>query len=219
MNSILYTFTGVAVSLLFTIPTAFILSRPELPGRSWIMKIIIFTMYFQGGMIPLFLVVRNLGLLNTMWALVLPAAIITYNLIVARAFYIAMIPSELFEASIIDGCNYTKFFGYVALPLSKAIISVMVLFYATRMWNNFFDALIYLRTESLFPLQLVLRNILLQSQAMALIDEASAVAEQQRATELIKYGVVIVAILPMMCLYPFIQKHFVSGIMIGAVKG
>jgi len=219
LNSIIYTISGVLISLILTIPTAFALSRPELPGRSLILKLMIFTMYFYGGIIPLYIVVRYLKLLNTMWSLIFPTAIVTYNLIVARAFYISMIPSELFEASVLDGCNYTKFFFYIVLPLSKAIISVMVLFYATKMWNGFMDALIYLSNESKFPLQLVLRNILLQSQALALLDDATAVADQQKATELIKYGVVVVASFPMLCLYPFIQKHFVSGIMIGAVKG
>ena len=219
LNSIIYTICGVLVSLILTIPTAFALSRPELPGRAWIMKLMIFTMYFYGGMIPLYIVVRYLKLLNTMWSLIFPTAIVTYNLIVARAFYISMIPSELFEASVLDGCNYTKFFGYIVLPLSKAIISVMVLFYATKMWNGFMDALIYLSTENKFPLQLVLRNILLQSQALALLDDSTAVAEQQKTTELIKYGVVVVASFPMLCLYPCIQKYFVAGIMIGAVKG
>jgi putative aldouronate transport system permease protein len=219
LNSIIYTIVGVLVSLVLTIPTAFAISRPELPGRKIIIKLMIFTMYFYGGMIPLYIVVRNLKLLNGMWALILPTAIVTYNLIVARSFYVSMIPSELFEASVLDGCNYTKFFFYIVLPLSKAIIAVMILFYATKMWNGFMDALIYLSSESKFPLQLVLRNILLQSQALALLDDSTAVAEQQKATELIKYGVVVVASFPMLCLYPFIQKHFVSGVMIGAVKG
>jgi putative aldouronate transport system permease protein len=219
LNSIIYTIAGILVSLVLTIPTAFALSRSELPGRSIILKLMIFTMYFYGGMVPLYIVVRGFRLLNTMWALILPTAIVTYNLIVARSFYVSMIPGELFEASVLDGCNYTKFFFYIVLPLSKAIIAVMVLFYATKMWNGFMDALIYLNSETKFPLQLVLRNILLQSQALALLDDSTAVAEQQKATELIKYGVVVVASLPMLCLYPFIQKHFVSGIMIGAVKG
>jgi putative aldouronate transport system permease protein len=176
-------------------------------------------MYFYGGMVPLYMVVRNLKMLNSIWALVLPTALVTYNLIVARSFYVSMIPSELFEASLLDGCNYTKFFFYIVLPLSKAIIAVMVLFYATKMWNGFMDALIYMSSENKYPLTLVLRNILIQSQALALLDDATAVAEQQKATELIKFGVVIVASLPMLCLYPFIQKYFVSGVMIGAVKG
>jgi putative aldouronate transport system permease protein len=183
------------------------------------MGLIIFTMYFSGGVIPLYIVVRSLHLLNSMWALILPSAIVTYNLIVARSFYLTMIPKELFEASVLDGCNYTKFFFHIVLPLSKAIIAVMVLFYANKMWNGFFDALIYLIDEKKYPLQLVLRNILLQNQAMSLVTDDTMLAEIARATELIKYGVVVAASFPMLCLYPFIQKHFVSGVMIGAVKG
>jgi putative aldouronate transport system permease protein len=219
LNSIIYTIAGVLVSLAVTVPAAFALSRKELPGNSLGMRLIIFTMYFSGGVIPLYIVVRNLHLLNNMWALILPSAIVTYNLIVARAFYLTMIPHELFEASVLDGCNYTKFFFYIVLPLSKAIIAVMVLFYANKMWNGFFDALIYLTDEKKYPLQLVLRTILLQNQAMSMVTDDTLLAEAARATELIKYGVVVVASFPMLCLYPFIQKHFVSGVMIGAVKG
>jgi putative aldouronate transport system permease protein len=219
LNSIIYTIAGVVVSLVVTIPMAFALSRPELPGNSLVMRLIIFTMYFSGGVIPLYIVVRGFHLLNSMWALILPSAIVTYNLIVARAFYLTMVPHELFEASVLDGCNYTKFFFYIVLPLSKAIIAVMVLFYANKMWNGFFDALIYLIDEKKYPLQLVLRTILLQNQAMSMVTDDTLLAEAARATELIKYGVVVVASFPMLCLYPFIQKHFVSGVMIGAVKG
>jgi putative aldouronate transport system permease protein len=219
LNSIIYTIAGVLVSLAVTIPAAFALSRPELPGGSLVMRFIIFTMYFSGGVIPLYIIVRNLGLLNSMWALILPSVIVTYNLIVARAFYLTMIPNELFEASVLDGCNYTKFFFYIVLPLSKAIVAVMVLFYANKMWNGFFDALIYLTDEKKYPLQLVLRTILLQNQAMSLVADDTLLAEAARATELIKYGVVVAASFPMLCLYPFIQKYFVSGVMIGAVKG
>ena len=219
LNSIIYTISGVIISLAVTIPAAFALSRKELIGNSLIMKLIIFTMYFSGGIIPLYLVVRSLRLLNNMFALILPSAIVTYNLIVARAFYLNMIPEELHEASVLDGCNYTKFFFYVVLPLSKAILAVMVLFYSNKMWNGFFDALIYLTSERKYPLQLVLRTILLQNQAMAMVADDTVLIEAARATELIKYGIVIVASFPMLCLYPFIQKHFVSGVMIGAVKG
>lgn len=218
-NSILYTITGVIISLVMTIPTAFALSRKELPGGSIITKLFVFTMYFYGGMIPTYLVVKQVGLLNNMFSLILPTAIVTYNLVVARSFYVNAIPDELYEASLLDGCTYTRFFFSIVLPLSKSIIAVMVLFYTTKMWNGFMDALMYLNAEDKFPLQLVLRNILVQSQAMVLLDDATAVAEQQKATELIKYGVVVIASVPMLCLYPFIQKHFVSGVMIGAVKG
>ena len=219
LNSIIYSVVGVVVSVGLTIPTAFALSRSELPGGGIIIRLMVFTMYFYGGMVPLYIVVKNLDLLDSMWSLIFPTAIVTYNLIVARSFYLSTIPNELFEASVLDGCNYTKFFFYIVLPLSKAVIAVMVLFYATKMWNGFMDALIYLSTESKYPLQLILRNILVQSQALALLDDATAVAEQQKATELIKYGVIVVSSIPMLCLYPFIQKYFVSGIMIGAVKG
>ena len=219
LNSILYAMVGVAVSVALTIPTAFALSRRELPGGGILIRLMVFTMYFYGGMVPLYIVVKNLDLLDSMWSLIFPTAIVTYNLVVARSFYLTAIPEELFEASVLDGCNYTKFFFYIVLPLSKAVIAVMVLFYATKMWNGFMDALIYLSSESKYPLQLVLRNILVQSQALALLDDATAVAEQQKATELIKYGVIVVASIPMLCLYPFIQKYFVSGILIGAVKG
>jgi putative aldouronate transport system permease protein len=219
LNSIIYTIAGTLVSLGVTIPAAFALSRRELPGNSLVMRLFIFTMYFSGGVIPLYIVVRNLHLLNSMWSLIIPSAVVSYNLIVARSFYLSMIPGELFEASVLDGCNYTKFFLYIALPLSKAIIAVMALFYANKMWNGFFDALIYLTDERKYPLQLVLRTILLQNQAMTMVTDDTLLAEAARATELIKYGVVVAASFPMLCLYPFIQKHFVSGVMIGAVKG
>lgn len=218
LNSIIYTIVGVLVSLAMTIPTAFALSRPELPGNSIVMRLIIFTMYFSGGVIPLYIVVRNLHLINSMWALVVPSAIVTYNLIVARAFYRASVPEELFEASVLDGCNYTKYFLFIVLPLSKAIIAVMVLFYSNKMWNGFFDALIYLYEQKKFPLQLVLRTILLDNRAMEMVADDAAAAIT-RTIELIKYGVIVIASFPMLCLYPFIQKYFVSGVMIGAVKG
>ena len=219
LNSIIYTIVGVLVSLAVTIPAAFALSRSELPGNSIIMRLVIFTMYFSGGIIPLYIVVRNLRLLDNMMALILPSAIVTYNLIVARAFYRTMMPEELYEASLLDGCNYTNFFAFIVLPLSKAIVAVMVLFYANKMWNGFFDALIYLYSDKKYPLQLVLRTILLQNQAMSMVADDTLLVEAARATELIKYGVVVVASFPMLCLYPFIQKYFVSGVMIGAVKG
>ena len=218
-NSILYTVLGVSISLLLTMPTAFALSRRELPGGNIITKLFVFTMYFYGGTIPTYLVVKQLGLLDSMFSLIFPTAIVTYNLVVARSFYINSIPNELHEAALLDGCSYTRFFISIVLPLSKSIIAVMVLFYTTKIWNGFMDALMYMNTEEKFPLQLVLRNILVQSQAMALLDDAEAVAEQQKATELIKYGTVVIASIPMLCLYPFIQRHFVSGVMLGAVKG
>jgi putative aldouronate transport system permease protein len=219
LNSIIYTIVQIICCLGFTIPTAFALSRLELPGNSFIVKIFIFTMYFSGGMVPLYMVIRNLRLLNSMWALILPGVISTYNLIVARSFYLNVIPSELYEASLLDGCDYIKFFWYVAVPLSQAIIAVLALFYAAGRWNAFTDALIYLTDQKKYPLQLVLRNVLMRAQLYTMAGDELSAIEAQRAMDLMKYGLIIAASLPMMVLYPFIQKYFVSGVMIGAVKG
>jgi putative aldouronate transport system permease protein len=219
LNSIIYTAIQVICCLGFTIPAAFALSRPELPGNSLIMKIFIFTMYFSGGMVPLYMVIRSLKLLNSMWALILPGAISTYNLIVARSFYMNTIPCELYEASLLDGCDYFKFFWHVAVPLSQAIVAVLALFYAAGRWNAFTDAIIYLTDQKKYPLQLVLRNILLRAQLYAMAGDELSAIEAQRAMDLMKYGLIVAASLPMMVLYPFIQKFFVSGVMIGAVKG
>ena len=219
-NSILYTVLGVSISLLLTIPTAFALSRRELPGGSIITKLFVFTMYFYGGTVPTYLVVKQLGLLDSMFSLIFPTAIVTYNLVVARSFYINSIPNELHEAALLDSCSPIRnSLSRLFFRCPSPSLPVMALFYDQNMWNGFMDALMYMNTEEKFPLQLVLRNILVQSQAMALLDDAEAVAEQQKATELIKYGTVVIASIPMLCLYPFIQRHFVSGVMLGAVKG
>lgn len=219
LNSIFYTVLAVSVNLLLTIPTAFVLSRKELPGGVIITKLMVFTMYFYGGTIPLYLVVRNLNLIDSIWSLVLPTAIVTYNLIIARSFFSTSLPEEIREAAFLDGCGYIRFFLYIAVPLSKALIAVMVLFYATKMWNGYFDALIYLNKEDKYPLQLVLRNILIQSEAAAMTEDATTVAASVKLVDLIKYGVIIVSSVPMLILYPFIQKYFTKGVMLGAVKG
>lgn len=218
-NSIYYTCLGVCVNLLLTIPTAFALSRKELVGGNIIMKLMVFTMYFYGGIIPLYIVVSGMHLLNTVWSLVLPSAIVTYYLIIARTFFVTSIPEELKEAAFLDGCDYFKFFFHVVLPLSKAVIAVMVLFYATKMWNGYYDALMYINKETQFPLQLVLRDILISSQAASMTDDAASLTEAVRTVNLIKYGVIIVSSVPMLLLYPFIQKYFTKGVMLGAVKG
>lgn len=218
-NSIFYTVTGTMINLILTIPAAFVLSRKELAGRNIFMYLITFTMFFSGGMIPTYFVVKNLGMINTVWAMLLPGGIVTYNLIVAKSFFQSTIPEELIEAAFIDGSSYFRFFFGIALPLSKPILAVMVLFYAVGHWNAFFSALIYITKEELFPLQLILRNILVESEAAAMTDDIAAIAERQRMVELIKYGVVIVSSVPVLILYPFIQKYFVQGVMIGSIKG
>ncbi|MCI8441969.1 MAG: carbohydrate ABC transporter permease [Provencibacterium sp.] len=220
LNALFYTFTGTCLNLLFTIPLAFALSRSELPLCGVYMKLFTFTMYFYGGIIPLYFVVKQLKMLDTMWALILPTVVATYNLIIARSFFIGNIPEELREAAFLDGCGYLRFFFLVALPLSKALLAVMALFYGARHWNGYFEALIYLNTERKFPLQLVLRTILIDSQAaLSMTEDATTVADKQQLVDLLKYGCVVVSSVPMLIVYPFVQKHFVKGVMIGAVKG
>ncbi len=219
-NSILYTVTGTLCNIAVTIPLAFTLSRKEFPFSGLIMKLLVFTMYFSGGMIPLYFVINKLGLINSMWALILPSMVATYNMIIARAFFISSIPNELSEATFIDGGGYLRFFFAIVLPLSKSLISVMVLFYASIHWNDYFNALMYIRDADKAPLQLILRQILVQSQSAA-SDSTDVVAmlEKQKIAELIKYGAIIISSVPMLIAYPFVQKYFVKGVMVGAVKG
>ena len=176
-------------------------------------------MYFYGGIIPLYFVVRQLHMLDSIWAVVLPTMISTYNLIIARSYFLGNIPEELKEAAFLDGCGYLGFFFKIALPLSKSLIAVMVLFYAAKQWNSYFEPMIYLNTESKFPLQLVLRTILIDSQNALANSDASTVADKQQLVDLLKYGCVVVSSIPMLIFYPFVQKHFVKGMMVGAVKG
>ncbi len=219
-NSVLYTVVGTSLNLIFTVPLAFAFSRRELPFCGAYMKLATFTMYFYGGIIPMYFVVKGLGMMNTMWSLIVPTVIATYNLIIARSFFIGSIPEELKEASFLDGCGYIRFFFYVALPLSKSLLAVMALFYGVRHWNSYFEALIYINDKTKFPIQLVLRTILVESQALAATaDDATTVADKQQLVDLLKYGCVIISSVPMLMFYPFVQRYFVSGVMIGAVKG
>ena len=218
-NTIIYTVIGTAINVLVTIPGAYALSRKDLVGRNIIMLLITFTMIFNGGLIPSYLLIMELKLYNTMWALILPVAVSSWNLIVARTFFQQTIPDELLEAAVLDGCTNTQFFLRIVLPLSKAIIAVMVLFYAVSHWNSYFNALIYLKTMSKYPLQLVLRNILFENSMGDMVEDASTLAAQQRLGDLIKYGVIMASSLPLLILYPFLQRYFIQGVMIGAVKG
>jgi putative aldouronate transport system permease protein len=219
-NSIIYTFVGTIINVSFTLMAAYALSRKDLYGRNLIMFLFLFTMFFSGGLIPTYLVVKDLGLLNTMWALILPKAVAVWNVIVARTYFQTSIPDEMLEAAKMDGCSDAKFFWKIVLPLSKPIVAVMVLFYAVGHWNSYFDALIYLNNENLYPLQLILRNILIQNEASTqMMSDLDSLAAKQRISELIKYGVIIVASIPLLILYPFVQKYFVKGVMIGGIKG
>ena len=219
-NTIYYTVVGTTINLMLTIPAAYALSRNDFLGRNFFMMMFAFTMFFAGGLIPLYLLVRSLGMLNTRWAMVLPNAVLVWNLIVARTFFQHSIPGELLEAARMDGCTNRRFFVSVVLPLSPALLAVMVLFYAVGHWNAFFQALVFLRTERLYPLQLVLRDILLAAQAQeSMMEDARAAQEQMRIADSIRYGSIIVASAPVLVLYPFLQRYFVQGVMIGAIKG
>ena len=218
-NTILYTFIGTAVNVLVTIPGAYALSRKDLAGRNTLMMMVTFTMIFNGGLIPTYLLVLQLNLYDSMWALILPAAVSAWNLIVARTFFQQTIPDELLEAALLDGCSNAQFFVRIVLPLSKSILAVMVLFYAVNHWNSYFNALIYLKSPEKYPLQLVLRNILFENSMGDMVEDASTLAAQQRMGDLIKYGVIMASSLPLLILYPFLQRYFIQGVMIGAVKG
>lgn len=218
-NSILYTVVGTCINLLMTILAAYPLSRPDLPLRNGIMVFITLTMFFGGGLIPTYLLVRDLGMVNTMWALIIPGAIATYNLIVMRTYFQSSIPWELQEAAHMDGCSNWRLLVSIILPLSKPIIAVMVLFYAVGHWNAFFNALIYIREEAKYPLQLVLREILLISQSSQIDGGSVGMEKQILLAESIKFAVIIVSSLPVLIMYPFVQKHFVKGVMIGSLKG
>lgn len=222
-NTVIYTTTGTLLNLVLTLMCAYALSKKKLYGRNVITFIFTFTMFFSGGLIPIYLVVKRLGLLNKIWALILPGAISMYNVIIARTFFQSTIPEEIEESAMIDGSSVTNTFIKIILPLSKALISVLALSYAVGHWNSYFDALIYLTDRKLYPLQIILREILIENQMKVDMVSKGLMEESMRNkvkyASLIKYGVIIVSSLPVFMIYPFIQKYFVGGIMIGSLKG
>ncbi|MBB6632888.1 carbohydrate ABC transporter permease [Cohnella thailandensis] len=220
MNSIIYTLLGVSINVVMTVAIAYPLSRSTFVGRNLIMMLLVFTILFSGGLIPTYLTVKAVGILDTRWAMVLPGALSVFQVIVARTFFQSTIPKELGEAAELDGCSDIGFLWRIVLPLSKAIIAVLILFYAVGIWNAYFDALIYLKSPELYPLQIILRNILILNtiDATALVD-ANQMAARQGLRDLLKYSLIVVATVPILCIYPFVQKYFVQGIMIGSVKG
>ncbi len=219
-NSIFYTFFGTIFNVSMTVIAAYPLSRQDLVGRRLITFAFIFTMLFSGGLIPTYMVVRDLGLLNTRWAMILPTGIGPFNLLITIAFFRTTIPPELIEAARIDGASDFRTFRSVILPLARPIIAVLTLFYAVNThWNTYFQALIYLKDQDLFPLQIVLREILIQNSidASMLIDIEDLVA-REGLRDLLKFSLIVVASVPVMLIYPFVQRHFVKGMMIGSVK-
>lgn len=219
-NSIAYTVVGTLLNVSLTMTIAYPLSRKYFSGRKTITTILLITMYFSGGMIPTYLLVKNLGLRDTFAVMILLGAVSVYNVIIARTFLESNIPKELEEAAEIDGCSKIKFFFSMVLPLSKAIIAVLVLYYAVAHWNDYMRGLIYLNSADRYPLQLVIRSILVQTQ-MAVQDttDVADIDARMKLAEAMKYGVIIVSTLPTLVMYPFVQKHFVKGVMIGSIKG
>ncbi|MDR1636270.1 MAG: carbohydrate ABC transporter permease [Treponema sp.] len=219
-NTIFYTATGTFVNIFVTMIAAYPLSRSGWYGKKVVSFAFIFTMFFSGGMIPVYLQIRNLGLLNSVWAMILPGAISIYNMIIARTFIQNTIPKELFESAKIDGSSEFRCFLSIVLPLSKAVIAVLVLYYAVGHWNAYFNAFIYLSKRELYPLQIFLREILIaNSVEMNPFLDDEAMAYYQGMYDLLKYALIVVATAPIICVYPFIQKYFVKGVMIGSVKG
>jgi putative aldouronate transport system permease protein len=218
-NSLYYTFFGTLISVALTVLLAYPLSRRTLFGRNTIMIFITFTMIFYGGLIPTYLVVKNLGMLNTRWALLIPQAVAAWQVIIARTFFQVNIPDELAEAAELDGCGDLRFLWSVVLPLSKPILAVLVLMYAVGQWNAYFDALLYLKSADLYPLQLVLRSILILNTFVSGSMEASVMIERQQLADLLKYSLIVVGSLPVLLIYPFAQRYFVRGMLIGSIKG
>lgn len=219
-NSILYTVFGTALNVAMTITTGYCLSRTDLPGKSGIMLFFTITMFFSGGMIPSYLLIRGLGMINTPWVMIIPGAMGVYSMIVAKTFIQNTIPRDILEAAIIDGCGDISYFIRVVLPLSNAIIAVMVLQYGVGHWNAFFNALIYLNNQALYPLTIFLREILMASQIdPSTIEDPEAQLRLADAAAVIKYALIIVTLVPVIMIYPFVQKHFVKGVMVGSIKG
>ena len=218
-NTIVYTLLGTVFALVVNIPAAFSLARKDLKGRKFIMGIYVFTMFFSGGLIPTFLTVQQFGLYNTFWVMIIPFSVSVYNIIVARTFFQNSLPTELWDAAQVDGCGNLRYFFTIALPLSKAVISVIALWTAVGQWNSYFNALIYIRSPQLYPLQLVMRNVLVTNQSFAAQGTGEAARIAMRKANLIRYSMIIVSTVPIMCVYPFIQKYFDQGVMVGSIKG
>lgn len=222
-NTIFYTLAGTAIHLVILLPVSYALSRKQVVGKKFILWYILFTMLFNGGLIPTYLVVKDLGLVNSPWAIVIPGALGAWSILVARAFFQQNVPEQLVEAAKIDGASDFSIFFRIALPLSLPIVAVMALFHGVGLWNQYFNALIYLNDSNLYPLQLILREILIVQEfssdnMQSAIQNAEAMAEQARIASIIKYGVIIVSTLPLLIIYPFVQRFFVQGVLIGSVK-
>lgn len=226
-NTIFYTLCGTLYNLVLTIPAAYVLTKKDLPGRGFLSAFFFVTMYFSGGLLPTYLNIRNLGLLNTRWVLIIGSGVTCWNLIVTRSFFAQNIPDELYEAAYIDGASEYKSFFSIALPLAGPIVAIMALYYGVGHWNSYYSAMIYLSRQELYPLQLVMRNILitnsmaLTSLAMSTMDSEEIRNAMERANMILvmKYALIFVSCFPLLVAYPFVQKYFVKGALVGSVKG
>jgi len=220
LNTIFYTVFGTIINMVMTLLAAYPLSRWDLKGRDKIMMLFAFTMIFSGGMIPNYLLIKDLGMLNTRWALLIPGAVSVYNMVICRTFFQSTLPRELLEAAQIDGCSDFRFFLQMALPLSKAVIAVIGLYYAVAHWNAYFNAFLYITNQKLYPLQIVLKEILISNNVTPdMLEGANTGAVDFNLIHVLKYASIIVACLPIWIIYPFVQKYFVQGVMIGSIKG
>ncbi len=222
-NTIIYTVLATSLDLAVTITCAYALSKKRLAGKNMIMGIFVFTMYFNGGLIPNYILIKSLGWVDTLWVMIIPGALSVYNMIITRTFYQNNVPDELYEAARIDGSTEIGMFFRIVIPLSAPIIAVMALFYGVGHWNQFFNAMIYLNDHKLFPLQLILRNILLMNQQMVMdnmtTEQMDSIARRAQLAETMKYALIFISSFPVLVIYPFMQKYFVKGVMIGAIKG
>lgn len=221
-NSFFYMVTGTTIALVVTICCAYPLSRHDFRGGKYMMALCVFTMYFQGGIIPTYLWIRNLGMMNTVWVIIIPGSLSVFNMIVMRTYFQTSIPEELHDAATIDGSGDFRFLLRIVLPLSGPIIAVIGLYYAVMLWNSYFFAMIFLTDQNKWPLTLYLRQILIQGQlTQGLESSLNSELESRMAQrgELMKYSLIIVSCLPMLILYPLVQKFFVKGVMIGSIKG
>ena len=214
MNTLIYVVTGSGIGMTLTLLGAYALARTGWPLRKFFVFLFVFTMYFSAGMIPAFMLVKNTGILHTRWAIILPVAVNTWNLIVMRTAF-AAVPAELQESAYIDGASDLRILWQIYIPVTKATVSVILLFYAVERWNSWFTAMIYLQDTAMFPLQIFVRDILLYDAAAGMTEDANAIYLK----ELTKYALIVVAVVPILCVYPFVQRYFVKGVMLGSVKG
>jgi len=218
-NSLIYAVAGTAISVTLTVAIAYPLSRRTFYGRNVLMTLLVFTMLFSGGVIPTYMVVHDLGMLNTRWAMLIPNAIGVWQVIIARTFFANSIPDELYEAAMLDGASEIRTLRSVVLPLSKPLLAVLALMYTIYQWNTYFDALVYLKDADLFPLQIVLRNILLLNTPRTGATDMAQQMHQIQLANVLRYALIVVSSLPVLIIYPFVARHFTKGVLVGAVKG